>query len=68
MYLIYALMVHRIRCFNEQKSEREILASENIDMGVILFILMDYSIRIDTISMELSILYFKGLPVKISIK
>ena len=30
--------------------------------------LMDYPIHIDTISMELSILYFKGLPVKISIK
>ena len=27
---------------------------------------MDYPIHIDTISMELSILYFKGLSVKIS--
>ena len=29
-----------------------------------LFILIDYLIHIDTISMELSILYFKGMPVK----
>ena len=29
-----------------------------------LFILMDYPIHTDTISMELSILYLKGLPVK----
>ena len=29
---------------------------------------MDYPIHIDTFSMELTILYFKGLPVKISIK
>ena len=28
----------------------------------------DYPIQIDTISMELSILYFKGLPVKMPIK
>ena len=33
-----------------------------------LFILMDYPIHIDAISMELSILYSKGLPVTISIK
>ena len=33
-----------------------------------LFILMDYSVHIDTISMELSILYFKGFQVKVSIK
>ena len=35
-----------------------------------LVILKDYSIHIDTISMKLSILYFKGsrLPVKISTK
>ena len=33
-----------------------------------LFILMDYSINIDTISMALSLLYFKGFQVKISIK
>ena len=32
-----------------------------------LFILMDYSILIDTISKELSILYFKGLLVKSSL-
>ena len=32
------------------------------------FILMDYPIHIDTLSMELFILYFKGFPVKISIK
>ena len=32
-----------------------------------LFILMDYPIHIDTISMELSISYFKGFSVKISI-
>ena len=31
------------------------------------FILMDYPIHIDTISIVLSILYLKGLPVKISI-
>ena len=30
--------------------------------------LVDYPIHIDTISMELSILYFEGLLVKISIK
>ena len=33
-----------------------------------LFILIDYSIHIDTISMELSILFFKGFQVKISTK
>ena len=32
-----------------------------------LFILMHYPIRIDTISMSLSILYFKGFSVQISI-
>ena len=32
-----------------------------------LFILMEYPKHIDTISMELSILYFKGFSVKISI-
>ena len=37
-------------------------------VSVTLFILIDYLIHIDTISMELFILYFKGLPVKISIK
>ena len=37
-------------------------------MPLTLFILMDYPIHIDTISMELSILYFKGSHVKISIK
>ena len=31
-----------------------------------LFILMDYSIHIDTIGMELSILYFNGLLVNFS--
>ena len=30
--------------------------------------MMDYPIHIDTISKESSILYVKGLPVKISIK
>ena len=29
---------------------------------------MNYTIHIGTISMDLSILYFKGLPIKISIK
>ena len=62
MYLIYALMVQRLRCFYGQKSEWEILPSENIDMSVFFFILME------SIRMELSILYFKRLPVKISIK
>ena len=33
-----------------------------------LFILMDYPIHIYTMSMELSILYFKGSQLKISIK
>ena len=32
--------------------------------GFKLFILMDYPIHVDTISIELAILYFKGLPVK----
>ena len=32
-----------------------------------LFILLDYPIHIDTISMELSILYLKGFSVQISI-
>ena len=32
------------------------------------FILIDYPIHIDTTSMESPILYFKGLPVKFSIK
>ena len=30
------------------------------------FILMDYSIHMETLSMELSILYFKGLQFEIS--
>ena len=29
---------------------------------------MDYPILVDTLSLELSILYFKGVPVKVSIK
>ena len=33
-----------------------------------LFVLMNCPIHIDTVSMELSNLYFKGLQVKISIK
>ena len=33
-----------------------------------LFILMDYPIHIDTISMDLSILYLKGLPGQIFYK
>ena len=33
-----------------------------------LFILMDYPLHIDTISIELFILYFKRLSVKISLK
>ena len=33
-----------------------------------IFMLMDYPIHIDTISMKLSILYFKGSLVKKSIK
>ena len=33
-----------------------------------LFILIDYPIHIDTNRMESSILYFKGLPFKISIE
>ena len=33
-----------------------------------LFILMYYNIHIDTLSMELSILYFMGIQVEISIK
>ena len=40
-----------------------------IKFGVIhltLFILIDFPIHIDTISMDLSILYFKGSQVKIS--
>ena len=32
------------------------------------FILMDYPVHIDTTSMALSILYFKGLLIKISIE
>ena len=32
-----------------------------------LFIIVDDTIYIDMVSMKLSILYFKGLPVKISI-
>ena len=39
-----------------------------LNLSLTLFSLMDYPIHIDTLSMELSILYFKGLPVKISIK
>ena len=34
----------------------------------ILFIVIDYPIHIDTISMEVCPLYFNGLPVKISLK
>ena len=36
--------------------------------GLILFILMDYPLHIDTLGMELSFLYFKGLLVKSFIK
>ena len=35
---------------------------------ITLFIQMDYPIHIDTVSLELSILYFKGLLVKNSLK
>ena len=38
------------------------------DTALYLFFPMDYPIHIDAISMELSILYFKGLPVKIFYK
>ena len=34
--------------------------------AVTLFILMDFPIHIDTISMDLSFLYFKGSQVEIS--
>ena len=33
-----------------------------------VFIRIDYPIHIDTISVEFSMLYFKGLSVKISVK
>ena len=33
------------------------------DCAVTLVLLMDYPIYIDTTSMEVSILYFKGLPI-----
>ena len=36
--------------------------------GLIIFILMDYPLRIDKLGMELSFLYFKGLSVKSFIK
>ena len=39
-----------------------------VKLTLTLFILMVYHLHIDTISMELSSLYFKGLPLKISIK
>ena len=42
--------------------------SEKKEFPSTLFLLMDYTILIDTIRMELSILYFKGLSVKSSIK
>ena len=45
-----------------EKQEQDLIPS------LALCILLDYPIHIDTISMELSILYFKGLSVKISIK
>ena len=34
------------------------------DWGLTFFILIDYSIHIDTIFMELSVLHFDRLPVK----
>ena len=37
-------------------------------MVLTVFILMDYPVPINTISMDLSILYFKGPQVEISIK
>ena len=41
---------------------------QRIQFPSTLFILVDYPIHIDTISLELSILYFKRLAVKISLK
>ena len=45
-----------------------IILQYRYELALTLFILMDYPIDIDTISMELSIWYFKGLSVKIAIK
>ena len=50
--------------FYAEEYHQYFMSSRNINP----FILMDYPIHIDTILMELSILYFKGLPIKISLK
>ena len=42
------------------------VCSSNPRFPLSLFILMDFSIHIDTIRMDLSILYFKGSQVEIS--
>ena len=44
------------------------IATHNICFDLTFFILMDYLIHIDTVIMEFSVLYFKGLRVKISKK
>ena len=57
-----------------EQSELSALAWEDEDAVVIcihiftLFILIDYPIHVYTMSIELSILYFKGSQLKISIK
>ena len=43
-------------------------AKEKLLRVLSLFILIDCSIHIDTVSNDLSILYFNGLPVRISLK
>ena len=39
----------------------------HLSLTLSLLVLMDFPMYIDTISMESSILYFKGLQVKISV-
>ena len=55
------------KCRMIRVSSASILQIPGFDTALNLFIPMDYPIHIDAISKELSILYFKGLPVKISI-
>ena len=58
----------RILVFSRPRISAALVSTCQREDMLILFILMDYPIHIATISLELSILYFKGLPVKLSIK
>ena len=69
IYLLVAKSLTRLcECTGLSGSKLLVVAIGNnisgTDWGLTFFILMDYSIHIDAIIMELSILHFEGLPVK----